>query len=83
LGPAFAPHEVAAFLDRQGAPSHLVEDADERAKVIAGASAEGMVVGLLNGRMEFGPRALGTRSILGRPGRLAQQYGSTGVCYAG
>ena len=57
LGPAFAPHEVAAFLDREAAPSHLVEDANERATLIADALAEGKVVGLLSGRMEFGPRA--------------------------
>ena len=40
-------------------------DADERARKIAELIAEGNVVGLFNGRMEFGPRALGNRSILG------------------
>ncbi|MEX0641421.1 MAG: carbamoyltransferase [Pirellulales bacterium] len=73
LGPAFAPHEVAAFLDRQGAPHHVVEDADERAQVVADALAAGKVVGLLSGRMEFGPRALGARSILGDPRRADTQ----------
>ena len=67
LGPAFAPHEVAAFLDRQEAIHHPVQDADERARVVADALADGKVVGLLSGRMEFGPRALGARSILCDP----------------
>jgi carbamoyltransferase len=65
LGPAFAPHEVAGFLDRQGAPHQWVEDADERATIVAQALSDGKVVGLFSGRMEFGPRALGARSILG------------------
>lgn len=65
LGPAFSTHEVEAFLDRHDAPSELVADADERARRVASALAEGCVVGLFSGRMEFGPRALGSRSILG------------------
>ncbi|MBX7165039.1 MAG: carbamoyltransferase [Pirellulales bacterium] len=67
LGPGFAPHEIEAFLDRQDAPHHRIEDAQERAQMIATALAEGKVVGLLSGRMEFGPRALGSRSIIGDP----------------
>jgi carbamoyltransferase len=67
LGPAFAPHEVAAFLDRQGAPHQRVNDETERAAVVAEALADGKVVGFMSGRMEFGPRALGARSILGDP----------------
>ncbi len=64
LGPAFAPHEVAAFLDRQEAIYERVADPDERASVVADALAAGKVVGFLSGRMEFGPRALGAPSIL-------------------
>jgi len=67
LGPAFAPHEIAAFLDRQQAPNRQVPDADERAAIVAESLADGKIVGILNGRMEFGPRALGARSILGDP----------------
>ncbi len=65
LGPAFESLEIAAFLDRQVIPHQQVVDADERAGIVAEALADGKVVGLLNGRMEFGPRALGARSILG------------------
>lgn len=65
LGPGFAPHEVAAFLDRSALPHQRITDPDERARVIASALADGKVVALFSGRMEFGPRALGARSILG------------------
>lgn len=67
LGPAFSSHEVEAFVDRHDAPSHLVEDSDERASIVAGALADGKIVGFFGGRMEFGPRSLGSRSILGDP----------------
>ena len=67
LGPAFSTHEVAAFVDRQDAPSQQIEDPEERARVIANALADGHVVGFFSGRMEFGPRSLGARSILGDP----------------
>ena len=73
LGPAYSTHEVLAVLDRLDAPSHLVLDPDERAGAIADALADGLVVGFFNGRMEFGPRALGARSILGDPRRPEMQ----------
>ncbi len=67
LGPAFSTHEVEAFIDREDAPSHHIPDPDERARVIAAALADGRIVGFFSGRMEFGPRSLGARSILGDP----------------
>jgi carbamoyltransferase len=67
LGPSFSTYEVEDFLDRQDAPSHHVPDADARATLIADALADGNVVGFFSGRMEFGPRSLGARSILGDP----------------
>ncbi len=73
LGPRFSSNEVRAFLDRKSFPYKQVSDAGERAKEIAQALAEGKVVGFLNGRMEFGPRALGARSILGDPRRTETQ----------
>jgi carbamoyltransferase len=73
LGPRFRPHEVGAFLDRQGAPHHHVADPATRACIIAAALAEGQIVGHFSGRMEFGPRALGARSILGDPRRADTQ----------
>jgi carbamoyltransferase len=67
LGPAYSPAEVRAFLDRHGHPYVVVDDVAERGRLIAKQLAEGKVVGHLSGRMEFGPRALGARSILGDP----------------
>lgn len=67
LGPAFSTYEVEAVLDRHDAPSRQVADAAERAGIVADALARGDIVGYFGGRMEFGPRALGNRSILGDP----------------
>ena len=67
LGPAFGPSEVEDLVDRLELPSEHIHCAAERAKAVAGALAEGKIVGLFSGRMEFGPRALGSRSILGDP----------------
>jgi len=66
LGPAFAQGEIEARLSRAGARfSVLAEDA--MVEAVAGALADGKAVGWFQGRMEFGPRALGCRSILGDP----------------
>ena len=72
LGPRYGSEEVRAFLDRHGYPYQRVEDA-ERARIVASAIADGRVVGYSVGRMEFGPRALGARSILGDPRRPETQ----------
>jgi len=67
LGPAFSTHEVEAFVDRHDVPNRLVDDPNERAYIVADALADGRIVGFFSGRMEFGPRSLGARSILGDP----------------
>jgi carbamoyltransferase len=67
LGPAFGSSEVEDLVDRLELPSEHVPGSAERAEAVAGALAEGKIVGLFSGRMEFGPRALGSRSILGDP----------------
>jgi carbamoyltransferase len=64
LGPRFGNDEIAAWLDERGYPYERVAG-PERAERIAQSIADGNVVGLLQGRMEFGPRALGHRSIVG------------------
>ncbi len=66
LGPAYSSDEIRSFLDRNRYPYQRV-DGSERARIVAAALADGMVVGLASGRMEFGPRSLGARSILGDP----------------
>ncbi|MGQ0512047.1 MAG: carbamoyltransferase family protein [Betaproteobacteria bacterium] len=67
LGPGFSPSEVRAFLERRGAPYHVFAERDKRAAEIARALARGEIVGFFAGRMEFGPRSLGARSILADP----------------
>lgn len=66
LGPEFSPEEIEAFLKSQGAPYRRLES-DELRRHVAEQIAAGKVVGWFDGRMEFGPRALGSRSILGDP----------------
>jgi carbamoyltransferase len=72
LGPSFDRDEVEAFLQAQRAPAVLLE-ADELSVRVAGILADEKVVGWFQGRMEFGPRALGGRSILGDPRSAAMQ----------
>jgi len=65
LGPQFADDEIRQFLDRVGARYRYIENEDELCDMVAGLIASEKVIGWLQGRMEFGPRALGSRSILG------------------
>ncbi len=66
LGPSFSESEIEAFLLSVGAHYERVER-DELLSRVAALLADEKVVGWFNGRMEFGPRALGSRSILGDP----------------
>ena len=66
LGPAFSASQIRAVLQERGIPYRELPSGDvatEAAKLLAQES----VVGWFQGRMEFGPRALGARSILGDP----------------
>lgn len=66
LGPQFSEAEIQAFLDQVGAVYHKLERTsllDTTARLLA----DEKIIGWFNGRMEFGPRALGSRSILGDP----------------
>jgi len=65
LGPGYSPSEIEAFLSRHDYPYERITDDEDRAKAVATALSEGKVVGFFSGRMEFGPRSLGARSILG------------------
>ncbi len=66
LGPAYTSGEVREFLETTGTSYRRI-NREELAEHVARLLAEGKVVGWFQGRMEFGPRALGTRSILGDP----------------
>jgi len=72
LGPQYGESEIKSYLDENRLPYHRVSR-DEVTKIAAKAMAEGKVVGWFSGRMEFGPRALGSRSILGDPRRQDMQ----------
>jgi len=65
LGPQYGEEEIRQFLDQAGAEYELCATDDELCDRVAGLLAEEKVVGWFQGRMEFGPRALGGRSILG------------------
>ncbi|REF00414.1 carbamoyltransferase family protein [Thermomonospora umbrina] len=66
LGPCHTDTDIAGFLNRRRIPYQRLST-DELVARLACALAEGNVVGWFQGRMEFGPRALGARSILGDP----------------
>ncbi len=65
LGPKFSNDDVIAFLDSQDANYRVIDREDELCEFVADLLADEKVVGWMQGRMEFGPRALGSRSILG------------------
>ncbi|MFN0066965.1 MAG: carbamoyltransferase [Limisphaerales bacterium] len=73
LGPAVSDAEVQAVLDREEAVYERLPDDDVLVNRVAALLADGKVVGWVQGRMEFGPRALGARSILGDPRSPAMQ----------
>ncbi|GAA3015933.1 carbamoyltransferase [Streptosporangium longisporum] len=66
LGPAYDDEAIGAYLDAEGIPYTRLEP-DELARRVAAELARGRIAGWFQGRMEFGPRALGARSILGDP----------------
>jgi carbamoyltransferase len=66
LGPAYTPAEIETFLEAQGAVYERLEQGALNRKV-AQLLADEKIIGWFDGRMEFGPRALGSRSIIGDP----------------
>ena len=67
LGPKFDADDVRHWLEAQGAEFQHFDSDDELCRHVANEIAAGQVVGWFQGRMEFGPRALGARSILADP----------------
>lgn len=65
LGPEYHTLDIERTVRRYHATTSTFSNFDELAKKVAGLIAEGKVIGWFQGRMEFGPRALGNRSILG------------------
>jgi carbamoyltransferase len=73
FGPSFSDEEIRAHLDSFGYRYSYL-DPVERNKVVAKYLSEGKIAGHFQGGMEYGPRALGARSILGDPRSETTQY---------
>jgi carbamoyltransferase len=72
LGPRDTPEEIESFLKSRNAP-YKKHCRAELPRAVAEQLAAGKITGLHQGRMEFGPRALGGRSIIGDPRSPAMQ----------
>jgi len=66
LGPSYSNQECEKVLNKIGAKYKIYNQSDIIEK-LANNLAEGKAIGLMNGRMEFGPRSLGARSIIADP----------------
>jgi carbamoyltransferase len=67
LGPSFAENQIRQCLNRNRVRFREFKDTAELAKLVAEKIRDNHIVGWFQGRMEFGPRALGNRSILANP----------------
>ena len=67
LGPDYTNKKIEKVLRKSNAVYTSIENGEELLNVTAGYLADGKVIGWFQGRMEFGPRALGNRSILADP----------------
>ncbi|MCR5344926.1 MAG: carbamoyltransferase [Lachnospiraceae bacterium] len=73
LGPEFTAEEIKDYLDKNGYKYAYIEDENELFPVLADYLNKDRIIGVCNGRMEFGPRALGNRSILANPQAVDMQ----------
>jgi carbamoyltransferase len=73
LGPRYSNEFIAGFLKETGVPYERHSDEGELLENVAQMIAAGKIIGWFHGRMEFGPRALGARSIIGDPRQPAMQ----------
>ena len=67
LGPAYGARDVLRVVNRFHAPHRCFAEFSELSRWVSGQLAAGKIIGWFQGRMEFGPRALGNRSILADP----------------
>ena len=73
LGPKFSNNTIRQFLDAKQIPHVFHQEETTLLRDLAGELASGKVVGWFSGRMEFGPRSLGARSIIGDPRNVEMQ----------
>lgn len=64
LGPNYKNDDIKKFLDNRSAPYHFYEKKEDLYNIVSEYLDKGKIVGYFSGRMEFGPRALGARSII-------------------
>lgn len=69
LGPSYGSEAIEATLTEAGVSWQIAEDDDDLAARVGALLADGKIIGWFQGRMEYGPRALGNRSILADPTR--------------
>lgn len=67
LGPSYSNEEIRGFLEREECSFECFSDKESLAHSAARLMAQEKIIGLFHGRMEYGPRALGNRSIIGDP----------------
>ncbi|MFN8369821.1 MAG: carbamoyltransferase [Bacteriovoracaceae bacterium] len=73
LGPKYSNEEISTFLKSKNIPFDFIQDDAILLEKLATILEAGNVIGWVQGRMEFGPRALGARSILGDPRNTKMQ----------
>lgn len=73
LGPKYTTAECKAVCDAKGAKYKIFEAEADLLDFVSGKMADGKVIGWMHGRMEYGPRALGARSIIGDPRNTEMQ----------
>ncbi len=73
LGPSFTDQQIATAVQQFDARFRTMKDLTEMTALAATLAADGMVIGWFQGRMEFGPRALGARSIIADPRQPGMQ----------
>jgi carbamoyltransferase len=73
LGPAYSDRQIQQFLNSVNGVYERIDDERELVDRVAAEIERGAVIGWFQGRMEFGPRALGSRSIIGDPRNPAMQ----------
>ncbi len=72
-GKAYTPDEIQAAIEDRGYPYERVEDPERRAGLMVEDILDGKVISLFQGRFEWGPRALGNRSILADPRKASMK----------
>jgi carbamoyltransferase len=73
LGPEFKESDVRSVLNNLGAITENYSNIEDLISIVASELANGKAIGWMNGRMEFGPRALGARSIIADPRSIHMQ----------